>query len=240
MTPTWCRAYTTCSHSSCRNWIWNDKIQPGTRCRRCGTWWPNVTKATGKGKGQGHGATPQTSPGSMAPPAPDHRTRLACIPPADQTASTMVDHRYRPKKLNGWCLPADLRTHLKTWVQGAVQYRDNGQAKQCPICHVPAAPKHILWLCKWHHGQGHKPMPPDWAERITHHDEEPLWNAGWIPLEPQEQLQVEHPYQGHGAWQDLQALAPHQHQGWAFTLDATPSTYDQRSQVWSVGYVCIP
>ena len=66
-------------------------------------------------------------------------------------------------------------------------------------------------------------MPPEWAERILGHDEKPLWSAGWIPVEPQE---------------DLQALAPHQHQGWAFTLDATPSAYDQRSQVWVFG-LCV-
>ena len=135
-------------------------------------------------------------------------------------------------------MPTEHKTHLKTWVQGAVQFRDNGQPKQCPICCVPATPKHILWLCKWHHGQGHKPMPPAWAERITQHDEDPLWSAGWIALEPEEHRQIEHAYQGHGTWQDLQVLAPHQHQGWAFTLDATPSTYDQRSQVWFFG-LCV-
>ena len=52
-------------------------------------------------------------------------------------------------------LPAELRPHLKTWVQGAVQFREASQAKQCPICRAPATPKHILWLCKWHQGQGH-------------------------------------------------------------------------------------
>ena len=75
-------------------------------------------------------------------------------------------------------------------------------------------------------------MPPAWAERIFHHDEEPLWSHGWIPLEPQEQCAL------HGSWQDLQALAPHQYQGWAFTLDATPSTYDPRSQLWVFG-LCV-
>lgn len=73
---------------------------------------------------------------------------------------------------------------------------------------------------------------------ITQHDEEPLWNAGWIPLEPQEQRQLEHQCQGHGTWQDLQVLETHQHQGWAYTLDATPSTYDQRSQLWVFG-LCV-
>ena len=72
-------------------------------------------------------------------------------------------------------------------------------------------------------------MPPAWAERITQHDEDPLWSAGWIPLESQENRQIEHQYQGHGTWQDLQVLAPHQHQGWAYTLDATPSTYSAAS-----------
>ena len=44
--------------------------------------------------------------------------------------------------------------------------------------------------------------------------------------------------QGRGTWQDLQVLAAHQHQGWANTLDATPSTYDQRSQLWVFG-LCV-
>ena len=93
-------------------------------------------------------------------------------------------------------------------------------------------------MCKWHHGRGHKPMPPEWAERLTQHDEEPLWNAGWIPLEPQDHRSIQHPYQGHGVWQGLQVLQSHQYQGWAFTLDATPSTYDLRSQLWVFG-LCV-
>ena len=81
-------------------------------------------------------------------------------------------------------------------------------------------------------------MPPDWAERILSQEETPLWSAGWIPLEPQDQRQIQHPYQGHGTWKDLQPLAPHQYQGWAFTLDATPSSYDPRSQLWVFG-LCV-
>ena len=47
-----------------------------------------------------------------------------------------------------------------------------------------------------------------------------------------------HPYQGHGSRQTLQPLAPHQYVGWAFTLDAAPSTYDARSQLWVFG-LCV-
>ena len=83
-------------------------------------------------------------------------------------------------------------------------------------------------------------MPPEWAERILSDDETPLWTAGWIFLEPQEAKTMLHPYQGHGAWQDLQQLAPHPHQGWAFTLDATPSSYDQRDQLGSLAFVPTP
>ena len=81
-------------------------------------------------------------------------------------------------------------------------------------------------------------MPPEWAERILCDDETPLWTAGWIPLEPQENKNDPQPYQGHGAWQDLQPLAPHQYQGWAFTLDATPSSYDPGDQLWIFG-LCV-
>lgn len=57
----WGRSYMVCKHEQCHNWIWEDKLKPGTRCRSCGTWWPNTTKATGKGKGQGHGNRKQDS-----------------------------------------------------------------------------------------------------------------------------------------------------------------------------------
>ena len=79
-------------------------------------------------------------------------------------------------------------------------------------------------------------MPAGWANRITTHDEEPLWNAGWIPLEPQEQRQIQHQYQGHG--KGLPVLQPKQYQGWAFTLDATPSTYDSKTRLWVFG-LCV-
>ena len=49
-------------------------------------------------------------------------------------------------------------------------------------------------------------MPSEWAERILSDDETPLWTAGWIPLEPQENKQRQHPYHGNGAWRDLQPL----------------------------------
>ena len=35
------------------NWISTDRAKPGTKCRRCGTWWPNQAGGTGKGKGFG-------------------------------------------------------------------------------------------------------------------------------------------------------------------------------------------
>ena len=128
--------------------------------------------------------------------------------------------------------------HLKTWVQAAIHYKEAGNTKLCPLCQAPATPKHIIWLRKWHQGQQHKLLPPEWADRILNHDEEPLWTSGWVPLEPQEHHQYPHPYQGHGKWQDLQILSPNQYQGWASTLDTTPSNYDVRSQVWAFG-LCI-
>ena len=49
----WCRTYQVCSKNHCNNWIWQDKLQHGTRRRKCGTWWTTTTN-NGKGKGQGH------------------------------------------------------------------------------------------------------------------------------------------------------------------------------------------
>ena len=62
MAPTnWCRSYTVCTAKQCTNWIWDDKKNPGTRCRRCGTWWSQGSAPTGKGKGQGHGQGKKSS-----------------------------------------------------------------------------------------------------------------------------------------------------------------------------------
>ena len=60
---TWCRAYTPCSKSNCTNWIWQDRLTPGTRCRRCGTMWATTSPSTGKGKGYG-------KPNNKAPRGP--------------------------------------------------------------------------------------------------------------------------------------------------------------------------
>ena len=49
----WCRAYTPCSKQSCTNWIWQDKMYPGARCRKCSNMWPTTSTSTGKGKGFG-------------------------------------------------------------------------------------------------------------------------------------------------------------------------------------------
>ena len=135
-------------------------------------------------------------------------------------------------------LPRDHKTYLRTWTQGGIHYKEAGKPKQCPICNVPATAKHILWLRKWHQTQHHQPMPSEWAERILTDDETPLWSAGWLPLEPQEHKHIRHPYQGHGAWRELAPLATHQYQGWAFTLDATPTSYDARDQIWVFG-LCV-
>ena len=69
----WGRNYMVCHNQACTNWIWQDKLRPGTRCRKCGQWWDHYA-TTGKGKGQGHGqakplghgkAWPKKSPGTQ-------------------------------------------------------------------------------------------------------------------------------------------------------------------------------
>ena len=166
--------------------------------------------------------------------AQQQRTNRFARRPNHQHLLTGLDwHTF--KQLKGK-LPEQQRRHLQTWVQGALHFKDATGTNPCPICQVPATPKHVLWLCKWHRNQNHQPLPPEWLERITsQEEEEALWSKGWIPLEPQEHLQQVHPYHGHGVWQDLQPIGPDQYAGFAFTLDATPSHYDQRSQIWVFG-----
>ena len=42
-----------CQKGTCGNWIWTDKVRSGTKCRKCGTWWPEPSRHNGKGKGYG-------------------------------------------------------------------------------------------------------------------------------------------------------------------------------------------
>ena len=128
--------------------------------------------------------------------------------------------------------------HMKTWNQAAIHYREGDKIKPCPLCKVPATPKHIVWLCSWHHNKGHEPLAIEWTERLQDPLEEPLWGHGWIPKEPQDHLQFPQPLQGHGCWSTLEPLTLQPWQGMAVTLDATPSSYDLRSQAWVFG-LCI-
>ena len=125
--------------------------------------------------------------------------------------------------------------HMKTWNQAAIHYCEGDKIKPCPLCKVPATPKHIVWLCSWRHNKGHEPLA---IERLQDPLEEPLWGHGWIPKEPQDHLQFPQPLQGHGCWSTLEPLTLQPWQGMAVTLDATPSSYDLRSQAWVFG-LCI-
>ena len=51
-------------------------------------------------------------------------------------------------------------------------------------------------------------------------------------------FEVPQPLQGHGCWSTLEPLTLQPWQGLAVTLDATPSSYDHRSQAWVFG-LCI-
>ena len=122
--------------------------------------------------------------------------------------------------------PASRSQHLRTWNQAAIHYRQGDKVKTCPLRNVPATPKHIVW----HHNQGHEPLPIAWRERLQDPLEETLWAHGWISKEPQDHLQTTSI--GQGCWNTLEPLPLQPWQGLAVTLDATPSSYDQRSQAW--------
>ena len=59
---------------------------------------------------------------------------------------------------------ASAKQARRNWVQGAVRYNSPHGDELGPICQVPATSKHIVWLCKWHHDKGHKPLPLPWTE----------------------------------------------------------------------------
>ena len=75
---------------------------------------------------------------------------------------------------------------------------------------------------------------PGTTTRAMHHlqSNESLWAHGWAPKEPQDHLQVAQPLQGQGCWNTLEPLTLQPWQGLSVTLDATPSSYDPRSQAW--------
>ena len=150
--------------------------------------------------------------------AKQQRTNRFAQRPHHQQLTGLDWHTYRQLRPK---LPAQQKRHLQTWVQGALHYKEGASTKPCPLCHVPATAEHVLWLCKWHRDKQHKPLPPEWLDAR--------------PLEPQDHLRNHHPYQGHGIWHDLQPIGPDQYAGLAYTLDATPSHYDTRSQIWVFG-----
>ena len=92
-------------------------------------------------------------------------------------------------------------THIRTWNQAAMRFKEGANTKLCPLCQVPATPKHIVWMCKWHHRQKHTPLPVPWTERLQDPLEEPLVG---FHVSPTTTLGLE----GHGCWQSLEPLPP--------------------------------
>ena len=70
-------------------------------------------------------------------------------------------------------LSATQSAHIRSWTQAAIHYKHGDKPKPCPLCHVPTTPKHIIWLCKWHHQQAHEALPVSWTERL----QDPLGNG---------------------------------------------------------------
>ena len=68
----------TCSKHGCTNWIWTDRMKTGSKCRRCGTWWPSPAGGTGKGKGYGRPAYQASAKNLMAgrPTRPFKKTKV--------------------------------------------------------------------------------------------------------------------------------------------------------------------
>ena len=80
-------------------------------------------------------------------------------------------------------LTATQSTRIRSWNQAAIHYKQGDKTKACPLCNVPATPKHIVWLCTWHRKQEHEPLPIPWTERL----QDPLEEDGF-PKEPQDHL----------------------------------------------------
>ena len=57
-------------------------------------------------------------------------------------------------------------THIRTWNLAAIRFKEGANTKLCPLCQVPATPKHIKGMRKWHHHQKHTPLPAPWTERL--------------------------------------------------------------------------
>ena len=87
----WGRNYMNCQNPVCRNWIWEDKLRPGARCRKCGQWWKQLA-TTGKGKGQGHGQAKPYGHGKTWPrkQAGDH---LLDTPPGLSRLRPLKQHK---------------------------------------------------------------------------------------------------------------------------------------------------
>ena len=54
----WGRSYMIFKNTTGHNWIWEDNLRPGTKCRKCGRW---SSSHTSKGKGYGRPVTKLTT-----------------------------------------------------------------------------------------------------------------------------------------------------------------------------------
>ena len=64
----WGRAYQVCGHEGCSNWIWQDKIQAGFVCRKCGEAWPRPPKGYSSGGSSRSPTRPKAKQWPVAPP----------------------------------------------------------------------------------------------------------------------------------------------------------------------------
>ena len=96
----------------CSNWIWQDKLRPDTRCRKCGTWWPTPRTGIGKGKGQGRPHRPNDSWRQSHNDLLDKRPGLSRLKPLKKS---MPNQSANDLLTSTWeVIPPDVQTKLQT------------------------------------------------------------------------------------------------------------------------------
>ena len=97
----------TCSKHGCNNWIWTDRVKTGTKCRRCGAWWPNPAAGAGKGKGYGRPAS-RTTPNQQWLDTPPGLTKFRPL------KKTKMQQEATDLLTNSWSvLPEDTQAKLQ-------------------------------------------------------------------------------------------------------------------------------
>ena len=172
MTPSssWCRSYTVCAHKRCANWIWADKLNPGARCRKCGTWWQQAHQPTGKGDTAPEERFPARPRGPKRPMLKRSWTHHLAYKSLGRSRRARTSKRQADLLATTWdVIPGEIQSKLQALGFGPPQPEEPGSPSDALQCITqgssgrsqqadPTNPRHGEGDCPEVENPGHRPQ----------------------------------------------------------------------------------